>query len=223
MNEQAHIRSQLYAALAQCFCKPEMASGSENGTDSLAHTLQQAAVVFDEQALGQIITRLLHALEIPRGEKQAEQALRELEIEYNRLFVGPGHPQNPPYESAQRHPRGFGQGGVVEAVVRDVVRQYAEAGLGLAAERHDLPDHVATELGFMAYLALQEAEANDGEKELWVERERAFLRDHLSAWLPRFCQQVWETSRHPFYAALAQLTAAFVNLDMEWITSEVDE
>ncbi len=213
MNEQTHVRSQLYAVLAQCFCKPELASGSENGPDSLAHTLQQAAVAFDEQALGQIAVELLRALEIPQGEQQAEQALRDLEIEYNRLFVGPGHPQNPPYESVQRHPRGM----VIEAVVQDVARQYAQAGLGMAADYYDLPDHVATELGFMAYLAMQEAEANNDEKEMWVERERAFLRDHLGVWLPRFCRQIWETSRHPFYAALAQLTGAFVSLDTHQI------
>ena len=217
MNEQTRARSQLYAALAQCFCKPEMASGSENGPDSLAHTLQQAAVAFDEQSLGQIAVELVDTLEIPKGEQQAEQALLDLEIEYNRLFVGPGHPQNPPYESVQRHPRGFKQSGVIEAIVQDVARQYAQAGLGMAADYHDLPDHVATELGFMAYLALQEAEADNGEREMWVERERAFLRDHLSTWLPRFCRQVWETSRHPFYAALAQLTGAFVSLDTHQI------
>ena len=217
MNEQAYVRSQMYAALAQCFCKPELASASENGTDSLAHTLQQAAVAFDEPALGQIVTDLLHTLEIPGDEKQAEQALRELEIEYNRLFVGPGHPQNPPYESVSRHPRGFRRSGVLEAVVQDVTRHYAQAGLGLASNHHDLPDHVATELGFMAYLAMQEAEADDSEKAVWVKRERAFLQEHLGAWLPRFCRQVWETSRHPFYVTLAQLTSVFTGLDAQQI------
>jgi DMSO reductase family type II enzyme chaperone len=215
MNERACFRGQMYAALAQCFCKPELASAGENGTDSLAHTLQQAAVAFDEPALGQIVADLLRTLEIPGDEEQVEQALRELEIEYNRLFVGPGHPQNPPYESVFRHPRGFTRSGVIEAVVQDVVRHYAQAGLGLASNYHDLPDHVATELGFMAYLAMQEAEADDNEKAVWVERERAFLREHLGAWLPRFCRQVWETSRHPFYVTLAQLTSAFVSLDVQ--------
>ena len=81
----------------------------------------------------------------------------------------------------------------------------------------DLPDHVATELGFMAHLASQEAEAQPRDALAWLDRERAFLRDHLVVWLPRFCQRVREASRHPFYSALAELTVTFVNLDMEWI------
>jgi len=215
MADQAHTRSQLYGALALAFCKPEAVEpGSEQ--DSLAQILQQAALAFDAQALGQIANELVESLGTL---SQTEQALRELEIEYNRLFVGPGHPQNPPYESVQRHPRGL----VLETVVQDVARQYAQAGLGMAVDYHDLPDHVATELGFMAYLAIQEAEANDGEGKVWVERERGFLRDHLSTWLPRFCRQVWETSRHPFYAALAQLTSAFVSLDIQQLVGGTSE
>jgi len=211
MEVQASIRSQLYAALAQAFRKPEAAS-EENEEDSLTQVLQQAAVAFDAQALGQIADELIGSLEIP--EDQAEQALRTLEIEYNRLFVGPGRPQAPPYESVYRDSRGL----VMGPAAREVERRYAEAGLALEPDYHDLPDHVATELGFMAYLATQEAEAQGEDTLAWLDRERTFLRDHLTVWLPRFCQRVWETSQHPFYAALAELTMTFVSLDAERLT-----
>ncbi len=215
MNERSHTRSrafhsaraQLYAILAQCFCKPEIASDGENETDSLAHALYQSAVALDEQALGQVAARLLDALEISSDEQQAGQTL---EIEYNRLFVGPGRPQAPPYESVYRDPRGL-----MGATVQAVARQYAQAGLGMSADHHDLPDHVATELGFMAYLAQQEAESNGQEAEAWAGQERAFLQDHLGTWLPHFCHRVQEASRHPFYTALAELTSTFVGLDVQ--------
>jgi DMSO reductase family type II enzyme chaperone len=152
---------------------------------------------------------LIGSLEIP--ETQAEQALRTLEIEYNRLFVGPGRPQAPPYESVYRDPRGL----VMGPTARDVERRYAEAGLALAPDYHDLPDHVAMELGFMAYLTMQEAEAQGKDVRVWLEKERTFLRDHLIVWLPRFCQRVREKSQHPFYATLAELTMTFVNLDAQ--------
>ena len=174
--------------------------------------LQQAALALDAEPLGQLVEQVIGSLEIPEKSDFSEM-LRTLEIEYNRLFVGPGRPQAPPYESVYRDARGL----VMGPTAREVERRYAEAGLGLAPNHRDLPDHVATELGFMAHLALQEAEAQPKEALTWLDRERAFLRDHLAVWLPRFCQRVREASRHPFYAALAELTVTFVNLDMEWI------
>jgi len=208
MKKQARVRSQLYAALARAFQKPEVASG-EDEENALSSALERAALTLDAQALGPAVERLIRALEIKQG--QAEQALRTLEIEYNRLFVGPGRPQAPPYESFYRSKWGLMMG----PSTREVKQQYAEAGLTIAPDYRDLPDHVATELGFMAYLTMREAEAK-GEKSSWLERERLFLQDHLSVWVPRLCQRVKEASQHPFYTALAELTQAFVSLDMEW-------
>jgi DMSO reductase family type II enzyme chaperone len=211
MGRQARIRSQLYAALAQGFRRPEAASeqSEEDDENSLIQVLRRTAIAFDAQALGLIAEKVIQSLEIP--ESQAEQALCTLEIEYNRLFVGPGRPQAPPYESVYRSPQRL----VMGPAARDVERLYAEAGLALAPDHHDLPDHVATELGFMAYLALRETEAQGEEVLAWLNTQHAFLRDHLTVWLPRFCQQVREMSQHPFYAALAELTVAFVSLDAQ--------
>jgi DMSO reductase family type II enzyme chaperone len=206
-QERSHIRSQLYAALAQAFCKPEAASGEE---ESLARTLRHAAVAVSAETLGRLADETVGCLEICGD--QAEQALRPLEMEYNRLFVGPGRPQAPPYESYYRDNWGL----VMGPSARDVERRYAEAGLAMAPDHRDLPDHVATELGFMAYLAMQEAKVKDEERGTWRERERLFLQDHLCVWLPLFCGRVKEASRHPFYTALAELTETFVSLDMGW-------
>jgi TorA maturation chaperone TorD len=71
------------------------------------------------------------------------------------------------------------------------------------------------ELGFMAYLAWQEAEAGSDDGAVWRERARGFLAEHLTIWLPRFCRRIRDASRHPFYAAVADLTLSFVGLDAE--------
>jgi DMSO reductase family type II enzyme chaperone len=210
MGRQARLRSQLYVALAQAFREPEVSSG-KYGECSLIQLLQQSALALDPEALGPAVGRMVDALEINQG--QAEESLRALEIAYNRLFVGPGRPQATPYESFYRDKWGLLMG----PSARDVERRYREAGLTLAPDRHDLPDHVATELGFMAYLSMREAEAVDEERDVWLERERSFLRDHLSVWLPPLCHRVKKASGHPFYTALAELTEMFVRADMEWI------
>jgi DMSO reductase family type II enzyme chaperone len=206
MGRQACLCSQLYAALAQAFCKPEAAAAEEG---SLAQTLRGAAVAINAASLERKADEAVGSLEI-FGD-HADQALLALEMAYNRLFVGPGRPQAPPYESFYRDRWGLLMG----PPARDVERRYAEAGLAMAPDHRDLPDHVATELGFMAYLALQEAEARDEERRAWQERERSFLRDHLSVWLPHFCRRVKEAGQHPFYTALAELTETFVSLDVE--------
>lgn len=210
MGRRARLRSQLYVALAQAFREPEASSG-KHWEYSLLQLLQQSALTLDPEALGSAVGRLVDALEITQG--QAEQALHALEIAYNRLFVGPGRPQATPYESFYRDKWGLLMG----PSARDVERRYREAGLKLAADHRDLPDHVATELGFMAYLSMREAEAVDGERGAWLEKERSFLRDHLSVWLPLLCHRVKKASRHPFYTALAELTETFVRADMEWV------
>lgn len=206
MGQHVRFRSQLYAALAHAFCKPEAAS---NGGDSLGQTLHRAAVAVDADALGQKADEAVRSLAVCGDE--AEQALGALEIEYNRLFVGPGRAQAPPYESFYRNEWGLLMG----PPALEVERRYAEAGLTLAPDHRDLPDHVATELGFMAYLTMQEAEAKDEERQTWLEREHLFLRDHLSVWLPLLCRRVKEVSRHAFYTALAELSETFVRLDMQ--------
>jgi ferredoxin len=97
------------------------------------------------------------------------------------------------------------------------VRQaYAEEGL--ASEDGLLPDHLATELEFMSFLAQREVEAwAGGDEEGAVTRLRqqeAFLADHLGHWVPPFCQQVLTGEAHPFYADLAQRTRERVAQDM---------
>jgi DMSO reductase family type II enzyme chaperone len=205
-RKDPHSRSQLYAALAQAFSKPEVGSAEKA---SLTETLWGAAVAVSAEHLERIADETVSSLEI--CDDQAEQALQALEMAYNRLFVGPGPPEAPPYESFYRDKWGL----LLGPSARDVERQYAEAGLGLTPDHRDLPDHIATELGFMAYLAMEEANAKAEERRTWRQRERLFLRDHLGVWLPLLCRRVEEASQHPFYTALAALTETFVRLDAD--------
>jgi len=208
IGRQALVRGQLYAALAQAFREPELSSG-EHGESSLTHLLQRSVATLDAEVLAAAVGRLVDALEITQGQEDA--ALRALEIAYNRLFVGPGRPQAMPYESFYRNKWGLLMG----PSARDVERRYREAGVALAPDHCGLPDHVATELGFMAYLAMQEAKAKGVERQTWLERERSFLRDHLGVWLPAFCRRVQEAGSHPFYTALAELTVTVVESDTQ--------
>ena len=136
--------------------------------------------------------------------------------EYHRLFVGPGSLPAPPYESVYRE-----GGTVMGQTTLDVQRQYEEAGYTLDPSFNELPDHVTAELAFLALLTEEEAkawEAGDACAALsWLEREKAFLNDHLTRWLPDFCGRLLASTDAPFYRRLAVALQEFVTLDAERI------
>jgi putative dimethyl sulfoxide reductase chaperone len=109
-----------------------------------------------------------------------------------------------PYQSIFRDASGL-LGGAESERVRAA---YRESGFETAE-----PDHIASELRFLAFLCAAEAEARqDGLAEAVAQcqtRQANFLRDHLLTWLPPFIIAL-EQNSHPFYAALATLTLDFV-------------
>lgn len=122
--------------------------------------------------------------------------VQELRTEYTRLFIGPAGPPCPPYESVYRDGNGDDTGPVMGPATRAVGRWYREFDLGLADDYTDLPDHVATELEFAAYLAEESTE----------ERLEQFLNEHLRVWTDEFLAQVEAETREPFYASLVSTT-----------------
>lgn len=156
----------------------------------------------DEQA------RLLRSL-------SDDEARLVLEVEYNRLFVGPGEVMAPPYESYYESSRvSAGRGWLRTQAERDVVQVYAECGFAMPENFVELPDHVAVELEFLALLAIREAEAWDANK-----REVAlalqviaaeFIVQHLGTWLESCAALAKPVARQPFYAAILSLTYVVV-------------
>ena len=162
------------------------------------------------------MTRLLEALhpgEVTHGKEVTFSALgfRNLEHEYNRLFVGPGHVACPPYESVYL---GDGHGGEKGLVLGpssvDVRTAYREAGLGLDKGFTDLPDHIAVELEFMKYLCDRESDESVKGEPAWGSRQAKFIRSHLGRWTPPFADSVTKNTTSPFYLTAARLLTEFV-------------
>jgi TorA maturation chaperone TorD len=155
------------------------------------------------------------------SEAEARFSLPALDLpvlipEYHRLFVGPARLPVPPYESVYREGwQVFGE------TTLDVKRRYAEAGYTLDPSFIELPDHVAVELAFMALLAEEEAKAWEAQDtaaaSAWLARERTFLDDHLSRWLPAFCDRLLASTETSFYRRLAVELREFVTLDAEGV------
>jgi len=132
-------------------------------------------------------------------------ALQALQVEYTYLFINavPRVPA-PPYASAYT-----AQGLLMGEQAEAVLLAYRQAGLTLAKDYHDLPDHLAAELEFLAWLGEQAVAAHeageDEQAQAWLSQQRVFLHEQVQPWLPTFCQRVEEAARMPFYRNLARL------------------
>jgi putative dimethyl sulfoxide reductase chaperone len=134
-----------------------------------------------------------------------------LSVEYTRLFRGisAGLGPPPPYESLYRGDRLMGQ--FAEAVRR----HYSAAGFGDLVPPTTLPDHLGTELQFLALLSLREAEAEAegaaavNKAQALAERQIEFLDEHLLVWLPGYAERLDREAREPFYPAAGRLALRF--------------
>ena len=79
------------------------------------------------------------------------------------------------------------------------------------AQPREVPDNIAVELDFLAYLAFKGAFAADAqlaeELEVTTQAYDAFLRDHLGFWIAPFLESLAATDSAPYGAAAAWLGA----------------
>jgi TorA maturation chaperone TorD len=126
--------------------------------------------------------------------------------EYTRLFRGiqEGLGPPPPFESLYRGETAMGDSALA------VQRRYEQAGFGPVAPEAGPQDHLGAELRFQALLCFREAEAWGGRDleaaQQRIGQQRAFLDEHLLAWLPDYAGRIVRESREPFYAAAVRLT-----------------
>ena len=110
------------------------------------------------------------SVDVLRGaaEEVEPDALRE---EYERLLVGPGRVPCAPYESLWRgdQPRRE-QGRLMAACAAEVARLYADIGLRVRPDAHELPDHLVVEWEALAYAFEHEA----------ADAAALLVRDHLA-------------------------------------------
>ncbi|MFQ5990008.1 MAG: molecular chaperone [Candidatus Methylomirabilales bacterium] len=142
--------------------------------------------------------------------------------QYVQIFmVNPEYAPCLPYESAYAE-EGSNPGWT--AVMLE--REYAAAGLSLAASLREAPDHAAVEFEFMAFLCNQEASAweatrlNEGVTAL--KRQTTFLEQHLSRWLPALAKRVSGKDPSGLYATVTRAAEAFIAHDRGLVEALVE-
>lgn len=202
----ATARGQLYRVLAAAFLRPP--------TPELVGPFLDGGVLADlADRFGEAAVAELIAFRETFGTDY-----RGLDQDYQDLFLVPLGRYVTPYEAVYRDERV-----VDDRVVRGLLMGpstlairalYREAGVEVAAEVLELPDHVGLELACMAVLCEAEAQARQGDETEAVARARALqrrlLEDHLLRWVPSLCARVHASAPGPFYRGLASLTEAFL-------------
>lgn len=130
-----------------------------------------------------------------------------LEAEYLAAFeVGREASPAPLFEGMHRGD--MGRDGILE----DLLRFYEFFDVKLSETDREYPDHLVTELEFLAWLCMQEqaAEQKGGDAESFRRAARDFLVRHLAAWLPEFRRRLeaTNTAYTQYGAALAELVEA---------------
>lgn len=102
-------------------------------------------------------------------------------------------------------------------VLTEVAGYYRALGLGSAAERPELPDHLGAELEFLGlaaareYAAHQEREVETADRVREV-RER-FCSEHVALWVPLFRERLIKHARLAFYPAVTDVVLALLAVD----------
>ena len=143
---------------------------------------------------------------------------QEIEGEYQQLFLAVADsPVCPLHESHYRNRQGQGDGWGTG----QLIQRYRAAGLALAPAIVQSPDHVAVELEFMAFLCGHEAmgwqDAATGSGNRSLKRQRVFLHQHLSEWLPELSRRIIVTRSDGFYAQVAEVAEAFIHHETDLI------
>jgi len=150
-------------------------------------------------------------------EDPGPMVLDDLEREYMDLFVVPNPRYVAPYESVFRDSWSSpveGGAPIKGLLMGDsslaVQRCYDEAGV---TPGDGLPDHVATELQFMAWLWARQAVSGSDDGALIAELRSRFRADHVARWIADLSGRVAERDRLGFYAAALRVTEAVIEGD----------
>jgi TorA maturation chaperone TorD len=188
----APAQSVLYRFLAEGFSPPD--------SDRLAYlrgmvpAVEAACAEIVEAGQASGLPKLQHLTEAL--DLAVAASVGDIQAEYTRLFVA-GRPTTPCrlLESVQR------ERALVGESAEDAASTYFR--FGLEAQTRE-PDHLATELEFLAYLTGTPVGSEKDRARANGARQR-FLQQHLLAWGPRLVTKIHEHTSVPPFPALADL------------------
>jgi TorA maturation chaperone TorD len=212
----AAARETMYEFLSTSFSEPP----SKDMLRALVAAVADGALV---SVLDDSLDLRLESLQVCAEEAlESEVAMRNLRQEFMDLFKVPGGKYVTPYESVYRDTREI-EGTQVSGLLMgpsaiDAQRWYRLGAAEITDQIKDLPDHIAVELGFMAYLCRKEQEfalADDHSHLLRArEMERDFLASHIVPWIGDLHDRISKKSNHAYFRSVSQIAFSFARDDL---------
>ncbi len=212
-REVALFRASLYRFLGHCLLEPIQA---DRAALLEAGFWEEFPLAPANDAMGAALGKLVDVTTglavLPR-----EEALEKLQLEYMVLFLGPGEPQAPLWESMYRTPERL-MFGPPALQVREAMARF---GVEAAAKYRQPEDHLGLELMLLA--AASEAAAAKEEPD-WREsarRQEEFIVRHPLAWIGELETDASAHGTVGFYAAVIGLCRGVLLWDRELLAEYI--
>jgi len=133
--------------------------------------------------------------------KDSHELSDELNIDYTSAFIANSHP----LESAVRDAKVE----IASGMENPVFNFYTKYGfeINLLNTPISMPDHISIELGFMQALVYQNE----------LEAQKAFMKEHIIAWMPIYLIGVKHLVDTPFYNDVIDFAVDFFLSDYEYL------
>lgn len=189
--------------LQEIFLRIEKTAFLPESMDKARHEFDRGLVLF-RNAVDQL-----------KHEKDISETVKLLAREFVYTFIVSGSHPLSPYESVY-----LGEERLLMQKPYDEVRAiFKEANFKRSEDCQEIEDHIGIELEFMGLLcqkfirAWQDKQKPEARNALRL--QSMFLQDHLTKWVPQFCEDVLRKTRMDFYRAVAYMTRGFITLDNE--------
>jgi len=213
MADLAALRQMSYSLLSAVFL------GNWQDTADLISDTASEVLAVSEWASDMSFHRDLAGFLKAFGELDPE-AYPEIESQYHQLFGA-----NPLASPVALNETSYLVPGAEETgwVLASVERHYSSAGVESTPASGNVQDHIAVELEFIAFLCGIEAEAwvddNFKEARRMQDRQRRFLDQHLSNWIPIFLREVTARDKSGPFRLAAKAVQVQVIHDLDFLRS----
>lgn len=206
-KDKAEIRSDIYHGLSAGFYIPQEDNLSLGFIEELEDKFAELNL---DQDYSEQFTSLKESL-------KDYSRLEELLVEYSKLFLGPDKLLAPPYGSYYLDDKE-----TIGESTREIIKIYEKLDLEISDSFQELPDHIALELYFMAFLASQKTNLDEEpEIENLYKWQEMFLDKYILSWTDKFIAKIRNNFNSSYYLAMADILEAFLNQDRKYIDNQL--
>ena len=152
-------------------------------------------------------------------EALSKEEVKELVmVEYTELFLGPGLPKAPPWESLYRTNEKIHFGWTTY----QMKQMLHNNGLESKRKNQQPEDHIGLELMLLSVLSNQLITLEGDQQLSHIREQISFIDEHLLSWIHELCRDAKENGTIGFYSGLIEMTWGILLWDRELLQEFMD-